>query len=61
MPVDRDKLSIEDVFALYAEHIGSYEHRDQQLELAASIARTFKRKETGIFEAGTGTGKSWRL
>jgi ATP-dependent DNA helicase DinG len=56
--VDRSQLSVEDVFALISERFDVYEHRPQQLELAHAINRTFTKKETGIFEAGTGTGKS---
>ena len=36
-----------------------YEHRPQQLELAAGIERALRQGEIGIFEAGTGTGKSF--
>ena len=56
--VDRSQLSVEDVFTRLAERLESYEQRPQQLELAFAIQRTFARKEAGIFEAGTGTGKS---
>lgn len=58
MLIESGRLSVEDAFALIAEHNPAYEHRSQQLELAHAIERTFSRKETGIFEAGTGTGKS---
>lgn len=36
----------------------AYEHRPQQLEFAHSIARAIESNKSGIFEAGTGTGKS---
>lgn len=36
----------------------SYESRPQQFDLASSIGRTFDQQRIGIFEAGTGTGKS---
>ncbi len=58
MVVEKSRLSIEDVFARLADKFDSYEHRLQQVELAQRIQQTFNRKDTGIFEAGTGTGKS---
>lgn len=58
MVVERTSLSVEDVFALIAEHLESYESRSQQIDLAHEIERAFERQKTGIFEAGTGTGKS---
>lgn len=58
LQVERNQLSVEDVFALIAEHSSTYEHRPQQLDLARHIERVFTRKEIGVFEAGTGTGKS---
>lgn len=36
----------------------SYELRPQQIDFAHSIERAIKSRKTGIFEAGTGTGKS---
>lgn len=58
MPVERSQLSVEDVFARLADSLNTYEHRPQQLELAFRMNQSFCRKETGVFEAGTGTGKS---
>lgn len=58
MIVGRDNLSVEDLFIRLAEHLSTFEHRPQQLELAHNIERAFRTKKTGIFEAGTGTGKS---
>jgi ATP-dependent DNA helicase DinG len=55
---DRPKLSVEDVFSLMAERLESYEPRPQQLELALAILSAFTGQEAGVFEAGTGTGKS---
>jgi ATP-dependent DNA helicase DinG len=49
---------LEDVFARLSETIPGYEQRPQQIELAEAIARSFELQRTGIFEAGTGTGKS---
>lgn len=50
--------SLDDVFAKLAETIPGYESREQQLELSDAIARAFALGRPGIFEAGTGTGKS---
>ena len=58
MVVDRTSLSVEDVFALIAERLDSYEPRPQQIELANAINGAFERQKVGVFEAGTGTGKS---
>lgn len=52
------KLTLSDAFIRLAEVLPSYEHRPQQYELASSIERSFEKSTTGIFEAGTGTGKS---
>ena len=42
-----------------ARILPGYEHRPQQVELAAGVARALRRGEVGFFEAGTGTGKSF--
>jgi ATP-dependent DNA helicase DinG len=55
---DRAQLSISDAFIKLAEVLPGYESRPQQFDLATAIARSFDKKFTGIFEAGTGTGKS---
>jgi ATP-dependent DNA helicase DinG len=47
-----------DVFNLLEKQLPNYEARPQQLDLALSIEYSFKSGKTGIFEAGTGTGKS---
>ncbi|HEY9773591.1 MAG TPA: helicase C-terminal domain-containing protein [Planktothrix sp.] len=54
----REPFSITDSFIRLADVLPAYEHRPQQFELASEIARSFDKKITGIFEAGTGTGKS---
>jgi ATP-dependent DNA helicase DinG len=51
-------ISVEDAFALVSECNAGYQLRTQQLEMAHAVHAAFRRKETGIFEAGTGTGKS---
>jgi ATP-dependent DNA helicase DinG len=50
--------SIEQIFQRLSEVIPGYEARAQQFELSEQIARAFETSRTGIFEAGTGTGKS---
>lgn len=49
---------MEDVFARLAEHFPAYEHRPQQIEFALSVQRAIFTGKPGIFEAGTGTGKT---
>lgn len=55
----RSTLTTEDVIALLNERLPTYEYRPQQIELAHAIERTFKTQQTGLFEAGTGIGKSF--
>jgi ATP-dependent DNA helicase DinG len=55
---DRGQLTVEDIFARLAERLPGYEARPQQLELSQLIERAFATQNVGIFEAGTGTGKS---
>lgn len=50
--------SIETIFERLSEKLSLYEYRPQQMEMAQAIDRALKGKKTGIFEAGTGTGKS---
>lgn len=57
--MSRSTLTTEDVLALLNERLSSYEHRPQQIELAHAIERTFQTQQTGLFEAGTGIGKSF--
>ncbi len=52
-------LSTEFIFARLSEQLEAYEHRHQQLELALDIERAFASGKTGLFEAGTGIGKSF--
>lgn len=58
MDEERSKYSVEEIFTRLAEKLPGYEARPQQLELAHLIERAFSTQTTGIFEAGTGTGKS---
>lgn len=57
MSESRD-LRTNDVFDLLSSRFPQYELREQQLDLALSIEYAFKTGKTGVFEAGTGTGKS---
>ncbi|HEY9787833.1 MAG TPA: helicase C-terminal domain-containing protein [Candidatus Obscuribacterales bacterium] len=56
---DRADLSVDGVLSLLNRHLSTYEHRPQQIELAHAIERAFSERTIGIFEAGTGTGKSF--
>lgn len=51
-------LTVEDVLDLLSRRLPYYEDRPQQLLLARQIERSFVTGTTGLFEAGTGTGKS---
>ena len=54
--------SVEDILApggLISRHLGHYERRDQQLEMARAVAAAFADGEHLIVEAGTGVGKSF--
>ncbi len=44
---------------LIAGRLKSYEHRDQQLEMAAGVAAAIREKKHLVVEAGTGVGKSF--
>jgi ATP-dependent DNA helicase DinG len=50
--------SLQEIFDRLSRAIAGYEYRPQQLELAEAIQRAFAEERPGIFEAGTGTGKS---
>lgn len=49
---------VDAAFARLEELLPSYELRRQQIDFARSIESAIKRGKPGIFEAGTGTGKS---
>ena len=51
--------SVQDIFDMLSKKLGGYENRLSQLELAEEISRSFKSGKTGVFEAGTGVGKSF--
>jgi ATP-dependent DNA helicase DinG len=58
-PETRGDYTVERIFEMLAESLDGYEIRDPQLDLAHHIERAFNTKKTGIFEAGTGVGKSF--
>ncbi|MGB2822825.1 MAG: helicase, partial [Phycisphaerae bacterium] len=53
---------VEDILApggIVSRHLGGYERRDQQLDMARAVAGAFADGEHLIVEAGTGVGKSF--
>ena len=44
---------------LIAQHLGGYERRDEQREMARAVAGAFENREHLLVEAGTGVGKSF--
>jgi len=57
-----DTLTVNTVLGpkgLVSRRIPAYEHRTQQLEMAASVASALQEKKHLIVEAGTGVGKSY--
>ncbi len=58
-PETRGDYTVERIFEMLAESLDGYEVREPQLDLAHHIERAFNTKKTGIFEAGTGVGKSF--
>lgn len=50
--------NLQEIFDRLSRAIPGYEYRPQQQELAEAIERCFNEERHGIFEAGTGTGKS---
>jgi ATP-dependent DNA helicase DinG len=59
MPASKVDLTVDQVFSLLADKLSGYEIRDPQTDLAHAIERCFSSGKTGIFEAGTGVGKSF--
>ncbi len=53
-----ESADVESTFVRLEDYLPSYELRVQQVEFAHSIDNAIKRGRVGIFEAGTGTGKS---
>ncbi|MBK9143907.1 MAG: ATP-dependent DNA helicase [Candidatus Melainabacteria bacterium] len=51
-------LNVNDLFDRLAQKMPAYEVRQPQLDMAQSIKYTISAGKTGIFEAGTGIGKS---
>lgn len=58
-PEEKARYSTRALFDMLAENLEGYELREPQLDLAAAIERSFTKGKTGIFEAGTGVGKSF--
>jgi len=54
-----DPLSILGPNGRIAARLPGYEHRQQQLDMAAAVARALERKQHLVVEAGTGVGKSF--
>ncbi len=50
--------TVESIFYRFEDTLPGYEYRPQQLEFAKAIERAIETRVPGIFEAGTGTGKS---
>jgi len=59
MPASKVDLTVDKVFSLLSDKLSGYEVRDPQTDLAHAIERCFSSGKTGIFEAGTGVGKSF--
>jgi ATP-dependent DNA helicase DinG len=59
MPASKVDLTVDKVFSLLSDKLDGYEIRDPQTDLAHAIERCFSSGKTGIFEAGTGVGKSF--
>ncbi len=59
MPASKVDLTVDKVFFASADKLDGYEIRDPQTDLAHAIERCFNTGKTGIFEAGTGVGKSF--
>lgn len=57
-----DQLDVASIIGpegLIAKRLKHYEHRPQQLEMAAAVARALQTNQHLVAEAGTGTGKSF--
>ena len=52
-------VDTQEIFNRLSRQLDAYEHRSQQLQLALEIESVFKAGKVGVFEAGTGTGKSF--
>lgn len=55
-------LTLKDIFSpggIISQHLGGYEYREEQLQMANAVARAFAASENLIVEAGTGVGKSF--
>jgi DNA polymerase-3 subunit epsilon/ATP-dependent DNA helicase DinG len=58
-PLDAEEIAgLVDEGGPFAKSFPGYEHRPQQMEMAAAVARAFSESRHLMVEAGTGTGKS---
>jgi ATP-dependent DNA helicase DinG len=58
-PLDAEEIvALVDEGGPFARAFPGYEHRPQQMEMAAAVARAFSESRHLMVEAGTGTGKS---
>lgn len=55
----RQGHTVDEIFSLLEQKLPGYEVRQSQIELAKEIERAFASGKTGLFEAGTGIGKSF--
>jgi len=56
-PLDPN-YNLDSAFEVLQSKMSAYEHRQEQIELAKLIERSIASGKTGVFEAGTGIGKS---
>ena len=59
MADEKGAVDTQAIFDRLSRQLDAYEHRSQQVQLALEIERVFNASKTGVFEAGTGTGKSF--
>jgi ATP-dependent DNA helicase DinG len=55
-------VTVDDILApggVISQHLGGYERRDEQLDMARAVAAAFAKPEHLLAEAGTGVGKSF--
>ncbi len=57
-PPEEEKLTVKGAFENLKKKLPAYEHRLEQIDLSLLIERAISTGKTGVFEAGTGIGKS---
>lgn len=55
---DGHNFTLSQAFDELKQKLPAYEHRQEQIDLARLIERAIQSRKTGVFEAGTGIGKS---